>query len=700
MLAASAHDNIENSRPADLTGDPAQAVPLLAAYISIGKRLPDALYLHVDAVRRLDEAAARMIERVREQAAIEPGSFNVVKLGTLAARLSFLHYANFFDDPFPALTRAWTIDLCTRAVQQRSYSAHRNPPILHRKETLLPPDDPRAATFRALTAALELQGIYDEAAAIGTRRAWDERLHARGFRVVNHELVAVEHVTAMSDRALIERHRTAIERTVLSTPMQHLWRNGYLDGRFTVFDYGCGRGGDLRALRELGLEAKGWDPYFAPSETQCEADLVNLGFVLNVVESPSERRTALECAYALSRRLLVVAVMIGGTAATERFQRFGDGVLTQRNTFQKYFTQDEARAYIETILGREPVACGPGVFFVFRSDEEEQAFLASRYASAPRVQSPTVPVSRCAEPGPMPRRPPSTRGRLKPDRELLDALWHAALSLGRSPQPEDFARFDELRRFGKPERLLDNMLIERGRTEFDEAKDRRRGDLLVFLAMNQFEGRRSRGKHSDTLKHDLRAFFGRFDDAENAARTVLFSIANAKDVRAAAREASNKGLGHLDAEHSLQLESRVIVRLPPLLRVFAGCAARLYGDLDAADMVKLHLGSGKVTLLFYDDLHGKPLPLLLERIKINLRTQAIEFFRYGDAFPPQPLYRKSLYLAPDAPQVEQQRAFDQAVADADLVDKEGFGPSAADFNARLRQRGFEIADFRLTRTVK
>ena len=55
-------------------------------------------------------------------------------------------------------------------------------------------------------------------------------------------------------------------------------RFGYLDGQYNVFDYGCGRGDDVRGLIENNITASGWDPYFAKNEKRIEADLVNLGF--------------------------------------------------------------------------------------------------------------------------------------------------------------------------------------------------------------------------------------------------------------------------------------------------------------------------------------------------------------------------------------------------------------------------------------
>src|SRR5262249_20655990 len=176
-------------------------------------------------------------------------------------------------------------------------------------------------------------------------------------------------------------------------------RHGFLDGRGTVFDYGCGRGDDVRLLTALALDATGWDPHFAPENEKREADVVNLGFVLNVIEDRSERRAALAGAFALARKVLAAAALRGGGTAYEQHRLFRDGVLTTRGTFQKYFTQHELRAYLEDTLAREPIAVAPGVFFVFRDDAEEQRFLAARQTLARcPVRLPRVEVERPPRP--------------------------------------------------------------------------------------------------------------------------------------------------------------------------------------------------------------------------------------------------------------------------------------------------------------
>ena len=100
----------------------------------------------------------------------------------------------------------------------------------------------------------------------------------------------------------IERHRTAQRRSALSSPMQHLLRFGFLDGSRSLFDYGCGRGDDLRLLTELNVPASGWDPVFRPDAGRQSADIVNL--------------------------------VLGYQSKGEQFDAHEDGVRAQRNTFQ------------------------------------------------------------------------------------------------------------------------------------------------------------------------------------------------------------------------------------------------------------------------------------------------------------------------------------------------------------------------------
>ena len=146
-------------------------------------------------------------------------------------------------------------------------------------------------------------------------------MQEKGYRIVGHELVplgndesaeggAEEGQLSLHAGWQAARHLTALVRYGFSAPVQTLARYGFLDGRYTIFDYGCGRGDDVRGLVENGLTAAGWDPYYAPDNPIHPADIVNLGFVINVIEDFDERLDALTRAWSLAEQLLVVSVML------------------------------------------------------------------------------------------------------------------------------------------------------------------------------------------------------------------------------------------------------------------------------------------------------------------------------------------------------------------------------------------------------
>nr|AFD03395.1 hypothetical protein [uncultured bacterium W5-51b] len=352
----------------------------LVSELPLGKKLPNARYIHTCALSLLPEHYSDLIEDAATVAAASPDEFNVVKFELGHPRISLLHYPSFFEDGFPALKKSWTVDLAARSASSRSYSLDANPPILHRKEALIPPDHPLWVQFQRLTRSAEEAGLLEDIRDIGRGDVWNAKLRRVGLVVRGNELVELDQ-SAPEPEEEVARHKTALVRYSLSSPMQQLWKHGYLDGEYSVFDYGCGRGDDVRALSSRDIEASGWDPHFASEHPRERADVVNLGFVLNVIEDIQERDEALRGAWELTDKVLAVAVILGGRSLYERFRLYRDGVITRRGTFQKYFRQNELRRYISEILQQDPIAMSPGIFFVFKDEEEEQGFLAKRQLS-------------------------------------------------------------------------------------------------------------------------------------------------------------------------------------------------------------------------------------------------------------------------------------------------------------------------------
>ncbi len=87
-------------------------------------------------------------------------------------------------------------------------------------------------------------------------------------------------------------------------------------------------------------------------------------------------------------------------------------------------------------------------------------------------------------------------------------------------------------------------------------------------------------------------------------------------------------------------------------------------------MVKIHVGSGKLSLMRCDDFAGRALPRMVDRVKIKLREQDIDWFAYGDgtAYPPPYLFRKSRYVNEEFPGYAEQLAFEEALDALGLFD--------------------------------
>lgn len=668
------------------------------------KTIAHRTYLHAETLSSVDAAlAARVAEAERLAGVRRLEHYNLIRVDAADASIALLHYPDFAEDPFPALRASWLVQPDRHTVSHRTYADSLNPPILHRKELLLPTNHPRYQEYAALTAAAESIGLFDDTTRIGYRRQWLDLVREKGYRIDGHSLVPLgndETGESLTEKEppyagwQASRQLTALVRHGFSAPVQSLARHGFLDGRYRLFDYGCGRGDDVRGLKENDVQAAGWDPYYAPHHPLQPADIVNLGFVVNVIEDFDERVEALTRAYALAERLLVVSVMLANQNEP-RGQGFRDGVLTRRGTFQKYFTQAEIKAFLQATLDEEPIPVAPGVLYVFRDKDAEQRFLLDRYRSRRhRLRTPSMaPRERPASP-----RKDRAAEKYAACREPLERLRERWLALGRRPDKSEIADAAALiEGFGSLGLALRHVESRMDPGLLESARSARMADLEVYFALNRFE-RRKPYKHLEPgLQRNIREFFGDYEAAQAAARERLFQIAEAEAIERACRQAAEQGLGWLEPGQSLQLHASLVDRLPPLLRVYVGCAAVLYGDYRNADLVKIHIRSGKLSLLRFDDFAGQPLPRMVERVKIKLREQDIDYFAYGDAYQPPLLYHKSRYINEEFPRYPEQLAFEEALAALDLFDLSGHGPSPARFWETLARHRWTLRGHRLVR---
>jgi hypothetical protein len=419
--------------------------------IPFGKRVHSALYVYRVECVALGEKLDLLLAGIAEQCGVSK-EFNLVKFRTDELKVSFLAYPDFLLDAHPALRHAITVDLVKGKARHTDYADNINPPIPHRKETFLAAGHPLRAQFEALTRAEETAGLYEKTATIGFKLNWEKLLASKGLVIRGHTLEQAEGASLKAETGdqesgkqklemgavVIERHKTALTRYELSKPVKSLLEYGLLRPGTTFFDYGCGQGADFRGLHGLGYEAEGWDPVFRRDVGKREADIVNFGYVLNVIEDPAERVETLVDAFRHARRLLVVSGLINETVDTNTARRFGDGVLTRSNTFQKFFEQQELQQYIEDALETTAVPVALGVFYVFRDPAEQQDFLSAR---SRRTIDWTQISARLGLGEPPADRWEALCGEHK---ELLDAFGGVALRLGRLPGDGEFARGGEV----------------------------------------------------------------------------------------------------------------------------------------------------------------------------------------------------------------------------------------------------------------
>jgi DNA phosphorothioation-associated putative methyltransferase len=106
---------------------------------SVGKLLPNALYVHRDALESLEPLLRAYEGCARAYLGAVEGA-NLIKLHRHSGRVSYLVYPEFATDPHPALLRSIKLSLRTRELDCYDDANSTNPPVLHRKETFLPAD--------------------------------------------------------------------------------------------------------------------------------------------------------------------------------------------------------------------------------------------------------------------------------------------------------------------------------------------------------------------------------------------------------------------------------------------------------------------------------------------------------------------------------------------------------------------------------
>ena len=476
---------------------------------------------------------------------------------------------------------------------------------------------------------------------------------------------------------MILRDRTAIRRIELSRPIRAALKDGIVTPDTAVFDYGCGLGDDVHRLQEQGISAVGWDPAHRPDGPKSTADVVNLGYVVNVVERPDERAQMLRDAWEYARSVLVIAARLKAEADSG-FAQFEDGVITRLQTFQKYYEQQELREWIATTLNETPVAAAPGVFYVFRDEAARELFIASRYRR--RVATPKVRLSNKL---------------FEEHQGILQELMLFVTEHGRLPEQEELSvGVDLLVAFGSIKRAFQVARRVTGTEQWEAIKAERRNDLLVYLALGRFPRRPKLSAIPSALQRDIRAHFGTYKTACAAGDELLFAVGDMTKVDAACK---NAPFGKL-MPAALYVHAKSLHRLPGVLRVYEGCARVLAGEVEGATILKLRRHEPKISYLTYPLFDKDAHPLLVRSLRVDLRSFHLKDRNFAESSDPPILHRKEEFVPEDYTGRATFAALTRAEEEAGLYQKPQQIGTKLQWESQLRDQRVLIEGHTLVRT--
>ncbi|MBU2329662.1 MAG: DNA phosphorothioation-associated putative methyltransferase [Alphaproteobacteria bacterium] len=630
----------------------------------VGKKVGGFLYIHRSAQGALPEREAQLLARAEEIASDD--TWNVAKIA--AATVSLLVYEDFDSSAFPALIRALTIDLANGTVKITDYSAREAAPILHRKELLLLPDDPRLPTYRAITSLAEDHGLFADTKRIGTHVAWAKLVEGAGLEIRGASLRRRGEAEVS-----VLREKTAIVRPGLSAPMGTMIRLGMIRPGYRVFDYGCGHGGDLEILSENGFEAFGWDPAHLPHGRREPAEIVNLGFVVNVIENKHERAETLRAAWSFASNAMTVSAMLLSKADVAGQRPHGDGFLTSRSTFQKYFTQEELLDWVSDVLDTRSVSLGPGIVAVFRDqDLEQEALFARRSRTAALTERYSRPRRERVS---VPR--PDISERIS---GTLQDLWSQSLRLGRFPTAEELE--PSIATVLAAERVSLRRALEACGDEFDTSAletmaEARRDDLLVFGALSLFPGAPRYSGLPPAMQRDVRHFFGSHAAFIAEATHLLSRLRNRDEIEASFRRSAESGNATLkDGVLSFSMANEA--ELDVLARVVLGCAELISPGFSQVDAVDIGPDPSRIVGYVCLDF-GRQLPRLVSIRKVSLSRQTARNVDLEDGV----LYGKGRFMSEFDEGRAAQLRLDERLENLGLVDRAHRGPSSRELSAIL-----------------
>jgi DNA phosphorothioation-associated putative methyltransferase len=266
--------------------------------------------------------------------------------------------------------------------------------------------------------------------------------------------------------------------------------------------------------------------------------------------------------------------------------------------------------------------------------------------------------------------------------------------LGRLPDPAEFSGTPAvIERFGSLKRAFAVIHRITGPEPWDAIAQRRREDLFVYLALARFRRRPALSQLPHTLQRDMKSFFGTYSRACAAADELLFQAGDPAAVDDACKHAAAGKL----LPDDLYVHTSALASLSPLLRIYEGCGRAFLGEVEGANVIKIHRRSGKLSYLVYPDFDDDPHPALWRCVRLNLRARQIDCYDYAGVANPPVLHRKETFLTGEHPLHPKFARLTAQEEKAGLLEDAAAIGTREGWQRRLRERGFALRGHRLVR---
>lgn len=561
-----------------------------------------------------------------------PVSYSVVEYNS-AEGVCWLHECDT-SEAWPEIHRSYEYRDSTRSIRVKNFRAGSGLG-LHNQASILPKWHQFAEAAKTLEASARESKLLTNSLreTLQPSNWWKKRFQDFNFNPnenwIPNDLSEAKYCNLDCPGCLLShladqqafRHRTALKRSDLSKPVKLALRDRIITQKTSVLDYGCGHGEDAELLASQGITVQGWDPVFSPLPLPQKADVVNLGYVLNVVENPIEREETLKKSWGLARKALVVSSLVREDKDSKSEDvAFGDGVLTTKGTFQKIFKQKELREYVERVTGTKAFSAEGATFYVFKSKA-----LQTRYEKE-RSRDFWSPL-------------PLTRFKVEVNNDLLKKLAEKVEELGRFPIVDEFHYMKHIRRSLKTDKQISKR-IKRflHSVKVKKAAQKRKEAVLILLASQRLteEGRARLRELSAETREDIKVFFSSYSNACQEANALLFDIGDANKVESAIRESP---MGKL-MPNSLYVHHSAEQFLPLLLRIIVAVGKAYAGEIHPVTVYKIRRDGSAVSFSECEDFDLVDHPIVKQVTKVDFLKRKVEIRQFADSDNPPILHRK------------------------------------------------------------